>query len=203
VKLDAWLKTHKQEAILGGGGIAITVILYLRSRSKSTATPSSSSSPSANGAVPTVAYPTSTANTTGTDAISGLESQILGLQTAVLNLKTQPQSAPAGQTQTAPQASQPTTGSGQAFGDAYMGQMGFGQTQFNGQSYIDLGTVGPGSFFGYNVGNSGAPIYYLTPSGQLSTNDSPQMLASLPPGTLELTDTQAPVSKTPGKMSFP
>lgn len=192
MSFGSWLKTHREEALLGGGGIVVTIALYMRSRSKSSSS-SSSSAPSASGAVPTpVAYPTSTGSTTGTDVASGMESQILGLQSALLALKAQPSASSAGGTTTAPptgsQPSNPQTSTG------------FGLTQFDGTSYVDLGTLGPDKFYGYNVGNSGAPIYYLTPGGQLTTNDNSQMLASLPAGTKVLTDTQAPISANPTTM---
>ena len=193
MKVGQWLKTHKQEAILGAGGIVVTVALYERSHSSSS-TSASSSAPSAAGAVPTgVAYPTSVGSTTGTDAASGMESQILGLQSALLALQTQPSSANPGGTAVSPPAAPSASSSPST-------SPGFGNTQVGGQSYIDLGTLGPDSFYGYNVGSSGAPIWYLTPGGQLTTNDNSQMLASLPPGTQVLTDTQAPVSASPTTM---
>lgn len=76
---SAWLKTHKQEAALGGAGIVVAIALYVKS--KKSAAGSSSGQPVTN---PTYAYPSSTADTTGYDIYNGLESQILGLQQAVL-----------------------------------------------------------------------------------------------------------------------
>jgi hypothetical protein len=65
-----WLKTHKQEALLGAGGIVVAIALYVRSKNSSS---SSSSTP------PTYAV----ADTTPTD----LSSQIDALGQAIANLQ--------------------------------------------------------------------------------------------------------------------
>jgi hypothetical protein len=78
----AWIKGHKPEAALGGAGIAVTLFLAYRARKANAAAGASSSSTPASTAVPV-----STADTTSSDAFSGLESQVVGLQSALLGLQ--------------------------------------------------------------------------------------------------------------------
>lgn len=78
----AWIKGHKPEAALGGAGIAVTLFLAYRARQKNAAAGASSSSTG-----PSTAVPVSTADTTSSDAFSGLESQVVGLQSALLGLQ--------------------------------------------------------------------------------------------------------------------
>ncbi len=79
--LGAWYAQHKVEAIIGLAGIAVTVALYMRSRANAAGSSAGATTTSSS------LYPTSVANTTGTDAYTGLESQILGLQQGLLTLQ--------------------------------------------------------------------------------------------------------------------
>jgi hypothetical protein len=82
----SWIKTHQNEALLGGGGIVVAIALYVRSKSSSSSTTGTTSS---------YANPATGVDTTATDAYSGLESQILGLQQAALTNQTPAGGAPA------------------------------------------------------------------------------------------------------------
>jgi len=169
----AWLKTHKQEAALGAGGIVIALALYVRSRNTAGSSSSSSTTPSST-VVP------ATADTTGTDVYSGLEDQILGLQQAVLGMT---QGAGSGTTTTTTTAG----GSGGTAGGT-TGQ-GYGAEEVAGQQYDLLGYTSGHNYTGYNVGN-GAPVFYLTPgSNTPQTNLDASAIAGLPAGTELLTPT--------------
>lgn len=113
-KIGRWYKGHKPEALLGVGGIAVTVIVAVRARAKNAAsgTTGTTATPVASTAVPT-----STADTTDSDAFNGLEDQILGLQQAVVGLGTQTTSGGA-----------PGTGSGTGGGSGSGGTTGGGGT---------------------------------------------------------------------------
>ncbi|MGA2835499.1 MAG: hypothetical protein ABSF84_02770 [Acidimicrobiales bacterium] len=158
----AWLKSHKPEAALGVAGIVVAIVLYERSKNGSSST---------SAANETYANPATVADTTDSDAYSGLESQILGLQTAFLG---QSSSAAAA---TAASSTTPAVNNG------------FGVTQVNGQNYDELGNVSNGLFNGYNVGG-GEPVFYES-GGALLTDLSPTAIAGLPPGTEVLTVAQA------------
>ena len=77
-KMGSWIKTHKNEAILAGGGIVVAIALYVKSKN--------ASSSSGTAATQSYANPATVADTTATDAYSGLENQVLGLQQAFLGL---------------------------------------------------------------------------------------------------------------------
>lgn len=79
--LGAQLKRHKTELLVGAAGLVVAVALYSRSKAKSTS--------GAPAVTPGGYYPSSgavggTATTYGTDALTGMENQILGLQQAAL-----------------------------------------------------------------------------------------------------------------------
>jgi hypothetical protein len=159
-----WLKSHKPEAALGGGGIVVALVLYERSKSNS----------SGGSAATTQSYadPATTADTTGSDAYSGIENQVLGLQQAFLASST---------------AAAPTTPAAPA---AAAGPFtGFGTESFGGKSYDELGNVTNGIFNGYNVGGD-EPVFYDV-NGSLETNLSSAAIAGLPAGTDVLTVAQA------------
>jgi hypothetical protein len=153
----AWLKSHKPEAALGGGGILVALILYERSKKNG----------GGGSANQSYAMPATTANTTSTDALSGMESQILGLQQAFLG----------------------TQGGSKAATPATPANNGFGQESFGGKNYDQLGNVTNGLFNGFNVGG-GEPVFYDV-GGTLQTNLSPEQISGLPPGTEVLTVAQA------------
>lgn len=77
-KFTDWLKTHKNEAYLGSAGTVVALALYVKSRK--------AASSSSSGTSESTEMPTSTADTTGTDAYNGIEDQVLGLQSALLGL---------------------------------------------------------------------------------------------------------------------
>jgi hypothetical protein len=81
VNTGAWVKSHKQEAMLGAGGIAVAVALYVRSRSTSGTSTTAAASYS---------DPATVADTTSSDAYSGIENQVTGLQSAILALGVNP-----------------------------------------------------------------------------------------------------------------
>lgn len=171
-----WLKTHKQEAALGAGGIVIALALYVRSRKATGAASSTSTTPSST-VVP------ATANTTGTDVYSGLEDQILGLQQAVLGMSG---AGGAGGTGGAGGAAGGTAGAAAA---AASSGPGYGTEQVGGQGFDLLGYTSGHNYQGYNVGN-GAPVFYKTPgSNSVQTNLDASAISGLPAGTELLTPT--------------
>jgi hypothetical protein len=119
----AWVKGHKPEAALGGLGIAVTLFLAYRARKANAAAGASGSTTPASTAVPV-----STADTTSSDAFSGLESQVVGLQSALLALQN-----PAG----------PSSGSGGGAGSASVvsGSWGGNPDQQN----VSFDLVSPGA----------------------------------------------------------
>jgi hypothetical protein len=78
--LGAWFTGHKTQAYIGAAGLVITIALYVKSKDSASATSA--------GTTDSTAVPTSTADTTGTDAYNGIEDQVLGLQSALLGLQT-------------------------------------------------------------------------------------------------------------------
>ncbi len=78
----AWLKTHKQEAILGAGGIVVAIALYMRSRSQAAANSGAAASSLATPNA-TSTYPAGYVDTSSTDLYNGLEGQITSLQSAI------------------------------------------------------------------------------------------------------------------------
>ncbi len=178
-----WFKTHKQEAIIGGGGLVVALALYVKSRNASAS--SSSSTPSST-VVPAVS------DTTGTDEFSGVEDQILGLQSAVLGMAAAGSAPPS--TGALSPGTIPAPVPASPAPSAPTGP-GYGTQSFGGASYVDLGYLAsssaPGfaSFGGYNVGG-GAPVFFDEPgSASLLTNLSPEQVAGLPAGTELLTPT--------------
>lgn len=148
MNIGAWIKGHKPEAALGAGGIAVTVLLALRTRKKAGA---GSGAPASGVAYPASSImPVTTADTTASDAYSGIESQVVGLQSALLALQhpdpssSGPAGAPSGGGGTGPA---PTPGMGEV--DTALGPM------------IWLGVTGPGGSTAgdFQVGG-GAPVFF-------------------------------------------
>jgi hypothetical protein len=166
VNAQEWFKTHKPEAALGVGGIVVAIVLAQRSKK-------GAGSGGASKATPTSYAVPATADTSATDAFSGLENQILGLQSAFVGS----QAAKAAPTTPAstPAASGPF--------------QGFGQQSIGGAMYDELGNVTNGMFNGYNV-SGGEPVFYNV-GGSLLTNLSPSAISGLPAGTDVLTVAQA------------
>lgn len=142
-----WLKTHKPEAALGGVGVAATIFLALRARS---ANASGTSAANQSTAYPASSVlPVSTADTTQSDAFSGIEDQVVGLQSALLAL--QSPTAPTS-TMTVPPATAPTP----AAPAAAAPNQGYGEVD-TAQGPMDwLGVWGQPT---YQVGG-GAPVYF-------------------------------------------
>lgn len=177
MKLGQWIKTHKPEAGLGGGGIVLALVIYIKSRSSSS---SSTGSTAASGYL----APT-TVDTTGTDVYDSLEGQIESLSGAVsvlqgstgLSSGSGASSGSGSSSSAPPPAAAPPSSPG----------FGFGSQSIGGQDYIELGQEGVGSYYGYNVAG-GAPVYYETPgSNQLETDLTSQAVSGLPAGTEVLT----------------
>lgn len=167
MKFGQWLKTHKNEAMLAGGGVVVAIALYVKSQSSS----SGSSSTDATE-VP------ATADTTDSDVYNALEGQIESLSGAVSTL----QGLSPGSSSTAT-----SSGAAAAGSSAASSGPGFGDVSVGGQSYVELGEEGVGSYYGYNVGG-GAPVYYEDPgSTNLQTDLTPEAVAGLPAGTEVLT----------------
>jgi hypothetical protein len=80
MKTGDWLKTHKQEAALGGAGLVVAIALYVRSKNASSSSGTTTAS---------TGNPATVDDTTATDYYSGLENQITGLQSALLGAGTQ------------------------------------------------------------------------------------------------------------------
>lgn len=173
MKFQDWLKTHKPEAGIAAAGMVVALVLYQRSKSNAAGTTGT------NATTQSYAMPATTANTTGTDAYSGIESQVLGLQQAFLATQVGAHGGMAG-TQGTPPAATPA---------APATNNGFGQTTIGGQVYDILGNVTNGNFNGYNVGG-GEPVYYNS-GGSLLTNIGTDQISGLPAGTQVLTVAQA------------
>lgn len=78
--LTGWLEDHRTQAYIGAAGLVIAIALYVKSRDSAAAASTGTTAAS-------TAVPTSTADTTGTDAYNGIEDQVLGLQSALLALQ--------------------------------------------------------------------------------------------------------------------
>jgi hypothetical protein len=172
LKTGPWLKSHKQEAALGAGGIVVAIALYVRSKN------ASSSSSGASSTTP------ATADTTSSDLYNALEGQIANLQ--------QGASSGAGQGQTwkgrkvagGATVVAPATPAAPAAPNVE----GYGTTALGGSEYDILGNIGSGqAYSGYEVGG-GAPVYFETPAGgNPETNLNASQVAGLPAGTEVLT----------------
>ena len=159
INIAAWVKGHKPETVLGVGGIGATVLLALRARSKNAASSTTSSSSTPDSTV----LPTSTADTTDSDAFNGIEEQVTGLQSALLGLSSQlagtgsgtgggtsgSSGSSSGSTAPATAPATPATSYGYGTIDTALGEM------------VWLGTTGPGGDTSqdYQVGG-GAPVYF-------------------------------------------
>lgn len=75
----AWFTGHKTQAYIGTAAAVATLALYVRSKNNAAA--------ASTGTTASTAVPTSTADTTGTDAFNGIEDQVLGLQSALLGIQ--------------------------------------------------------------------------------------------------------------------
>jgi hypothetical protein len=83
---SAWFTGHKTQAYIGAAGVVATIALVVKSRNKAAAAGASTTS---------TAVPTTTADTTQSDAFNGIEDQVLGLQSAILAIQNpQPTAAP-------------------------------------------------------------------------------------------------------------
>ncbi|HEV2370049.1 MAG TPA: hypothetical protein VGR90_09225 [Acidimicrobiales bacterium] len=164
-----WIKTHKPEAALGGGALGLTVYLALKARTANASGTSSAANQSTAYPASSV-LPVSTADTTQSDAFSGIEDQVVGLQSALLALQspTTPAAsgfpaAPAGQsvgsnlpTQVAPPPAAPTSA-------------GYGEVD-TAQGPMDwLGVWGSPT---YQVGG-GAPVYFGNSGSLAQGNPQP------------------------------
>jgi hypothetical protein len=144
MNIGAWVKAHKPEAALGGAGLGATLYLAYRQR-KAAAAAGGSSTAATTAANASYAMPQSTADTTQSDAFSGIEDQVVGLQSALLAL--QNPAAPAAPTTPAPAT--PAAAAAPA-------QVGFGEVDTSQGPMDWLGVWGQPI---YQVGG-GAPVYF-------------------------------------------
>ena len=172
-KTGAWLKSHKQEAALGAGGIVVAIALYVRSKNAA-----SGSSSGASSTTP------ATADTTSADLYNALEGQIANLQQGASSGAGQGQTWKGRKVSSSTGATAPSTPATPAAPNV----QGYGTTALGGSEYDILGNIGSGqSYSGYEVGG-GAPVYFETPGGgNPSTNLSAAQVAGLPAGTEVLT----------------
>ncbi len=164
-KTLAWLKTHKQEAALGAGGIVVAIALYMKSRANAAANSSSSTSSGTLSSTPaSVAYPTGVANTTGTDLYTGLESQISQLQAAITAAQ-QPAPAPSVSSSPPPGLSSTTPLSNQVI---------------VGGGYSVAGGSGPGGGYGSGILEAPSGAYF----SPIATADASKSLFSTAPNSV-------------------
>jgi|SRR5271157_1814886 len=175
--IGKWLKTHKPEAALGGGGIVLALVLYARSKS--------SSSSGASGANQSY-LPQTGVDTSSTDLYNALEGQIQSLQNAPLPPPGQP--GPTGPT--GPTGTPAPTPAPQAYNGSIFAAPG-------GGTFDILGTEGANdTYAGWEVGG-GAPVDYYY-NGVWGYGLSASQIAGLPAGTEVLTPTQYTEDITPG-----
>lgn len=135
-----WLKTHKQEAALGAGGIVVAVALYVRSRANASSSSSSGTTSPSTTAAGVEPYGGYVADTSGTDLYNGLEGQIQALGAAISALPATSSTGASGLTPSAlvPLSDQTVVGGG----------------------YSLLGGSGPGGGYGSGVVESGTGAYF-------------------------------------------
>ncbi len=155
-----WYATHKQEALLGAGGIVVTIALYARSKKASSAA-STSAGATSSSIDPATGLPYGSAadnaalaaqqgalysqGTTGTDVYNGLENQILGLQQAFVGS----QGTPAPTTTPAPTPTAAPT-------NPYAGEVMQGSGFWDPNSYAPIaGLDSTGNFV--NLPSGGGP----------------------------------------------
>jgi hypothetical protein len=157
MKTVDWLKTHKQEAALGAGGVVVAIALYVRSRSNAA---SGSSSSTAGYATPNSSstYPAGYVDTSSTDLYNGLEGQIVGLQAAIQQASAAQQGGTTASA-TPPAAAVPSD------------LIPLGDQVLVGSGYSVAGGAGPGGGYGSGV-VAGSGGNYFTPIGTLQGSEA-------------------------------
>lgn len=142
------LKAHKPEVLVGAAGAVAAIALYLRQK-HTKAAGASPGSPAVSTPATTVTpgyapFPgTTVATTTGTDAYTGMENQILGLQQAILGLATKSTSTKptSSSTSTKPTATKPSPAS-QVATEPITAQTPYGQGYSAGPGYASGAVTG-------------------------------------------------------------
>lgn len=163
MNLSAFFKAHKPETVLGAGAAVVTVVLAMRARSKNAAGSSAATTSSSGTAYPASSVlPVTTADTTSSDAFTGIEDQVVGLQSALLAL--QNPAAPSGTAVTTP-----STPAAPAPAPAPAPNQGFGEVQTALGPMDWLGVWGQPT---YQVGG-GAPVYFGNTGSLAQGNPQP------------------------------